>query len=111
MPVKYPDTQKLSDFSGYERERSEVIDNTKALLKGEPCNNVLLYGDAGSGKSSTVKAIANEFKDDGLRLIEVKKNQLYSLPDIMDRISGNPLKFIIFIDDLSFTKTMRTSVH
>ena len=65
---------------------------------------VLLYGDAGSGKSSTVKAIANEFKDDGLRLIEVKKNQLYSLPDIMDRISGNPLKFIIFIDDLSFTK-------
>lgn len=111
VPVKYPDTQKLSDFSGYERERSEVIDNTKALLKGEPCNNVLLYGDAGSGKSSTVKAIANEFKDDGLRLIEVKKNQLYSLPDIMDRISGNPLKFIIFIDDLSFTKTMRTSVH
>ncbi len=104
VPVKYPDTQKLSDFSGYERERSEVIDNTKALLKGEPCNNVLLYGDAGSGKSSTVKAIANEFKDDGLRLIEVKKNQLYSLPDIMDRISGNPLKFIIFIDDLSFTK-------
>lgn len=104
VPVKYPDNQKLSDFSGYELERSKIIDNTKALLSGKPCNNVLLYGDAGSGKSSSVKAIANEYKDDGLRLIEVKKNQLYSLPDIMDRLSCNPLKFLIFIDDLSFSR-------
>lgn len=104
VPVKYPDNQKLSDFSGYELERSKIIANTKALLSGKPCNNVLLYGDAGSGKSSSVKAIANEFKDEGLRLIEVKKNQLYSLPDIMDKLSGNPLKFIIFIDDLSFSR-------
>ena len=101
-PVKHPDEQRLSDFSGYELERSRVIDNTKALLKGSPCNNVLLYGDAGSGKSSTVKAIANEFKDDGLRLIEVKKHELFFLPDIMDALAKNPLKFIIFIDDLSF---------
>lgn len=104
IPVKYPDPQRLSDFSGYELERSKIIANTKALLAGDPCNNVLLYGDAGSGKSSTVKAIANEFKDEGLRLIEVKKNQLYSLPDVMDIISANPLKFIIFIDDLSFSR-------
>lgn len=104
VPVKYPDPQRLSDFSGYESERNKVILNTKALLNSEPCNNVLLYGDAGSGKSSTVKAIANEFKNDGLRLIEVKKNQLYSLPDVMDKLSANPLKFIIFIDDLSFAK-------
>lgn len=102
LPVKHPDTQRLSDFSGYELERNLVISNTKALLSGSPCNNVLLYGDAGSGKSSTVKAIANEFKDDGLRLIEVKKNELFHLPDIMDALSENPLKFIIFIDDLSF---------
>ena len=72
------------------------------MLAGNPCNNVLLYGDAGSGKSSTVKAIVNEYKDDGLRLIEVKKSELYFLPDIMDKLSCNPLKFIIFIDDLSF---------
>lgn len=104
VPVKYPDPQRLSDFSGYARERSQVIENTKALLAGEPCNNVLLYGDAGAGKSSTVKAIANEFKDEGLRLIEVKKNQLYALPEVMERISGNPLKFILFIDDLSFSR-------
>lgn len=101
-PVKHPDEQRLSDFSGYELERSRVIDNTKALLAGSPCNNVLLYGDAGSGKSSTVKAIANEFKDKGLRLIEVKKHELFFLPDIMDALAKNPLKFIIFIDDLSF---------
>lgn len=104
VPVKYPDPQRLSDFSGYEDERNKVVVNTKALLEGKPCNNVLLYGDAGSGKSSTVKAIANEFKNEGLRLIEIKKHQLYSLPDIMDRISGNPLKFILFIDDLSFSR-------
>lgn len=104
VPVKYPDSQRLSDFSGYELQRNKIIDNTKALLGGLPCNNVLLYGDAGSGKSSSVKAIANEYKDEGLRLIEVKKNQLYSLPDIMERLSGNPLKFIIFIDDLSFSR-------
>lgn len=101
-PVKHPDEQRLSDFSGYETERSRIIANTKALLAGNPCNNVLLYGDAGSGKSSTVKAIVNEYKDAGLRLIEVKKNELYFLPDIMDALSCNPLKFIIFIDDLSF---------
>ncbi len=104
VPVKYPDGQRLSDFSGYELERGKVIENTRALLAGLPCNNVLLYGDAGSGKSSTVKAIANEYKNDGLRLVEVKKNQLYSLPDIMDTLSQNPLKFIIFIDDLSFSR-------
>lgn len=101
-PVRHPDPQRLADFSGYELERSRIIANTKALLVGNPCNNVLLYGDAGSGKSSTVKAIVNEFKDEGLRLIEVKKNELFYLPDIMDTLAKNPLKFIIFIDDLSF---------
>ena len=68
-----------------------------------PANNVLLYGDAGTGKSSAVKAIANEFAPDGLRLVEVKKNQLYQIPDLMDKLAANPLKFIFFIDDLSFT--------
>ena len=103
VPVKYPDPQRLSELPGYEKEREKVIANTRALLAGMPANNVLLYGDAGTGKSSAVKAIANEFAPDGLRLVEVKKNQLYQIPDLMDRLAANPLKFILFIDDLSFT--------
>ncbi len=103
VPVKYPDPQRLSELPGYEKEREKVIANTKALLAGMPANNVLLYGDAGTGKSSSVKAIANEFASEGLRLVEVKKNQLYQIPDLMDRLAANPLKFILFIDDLSFT--------
>ena len=89
VPVKYPDPQKLSELPGYEKEREKVIANTRALLAGSPANNVLLYGDAGTGKSSTVKAIANEYAADGLRL--------------MDQLAANPLKFILFIDDLSFS--------
>lgn len=103
VPVKYPDPQRLSQMSGYELERQKVIDNTMALIQGKPCNNVLLYGDAGSGKSSTIKAIVNEYHEMGLRLIEIKKNQLYSLPDVIEKLADNPLKFIIFIDDLSFS--------
>ena len=103
VPVKYPDPQRLSELPGYEKEREKVIANTKALLVGMPANNVLLYGDAGTGKSSAVKAIANEFAPEGLRLVEVKKNQLYQIPDLMDKLAANPLKFILFIDDLSFT--------
>ena len=103
VPVKYPDPQRLSELPGYEKEREKVIANTKALLAGMPANNVLLYGDAGTGKSSAVKAIANEFAPEGLRLVEVKKNQLYQIPDLMDKLATNPLKFILFIDDLSFT--------
>ena len=63
----------------------------------------MLYGDAGTGKSSAIKAIANNFAEQGLRLVEVKKNQLYQIPDLMDQLAANPLKFILFIDDLSFS--------
>ena len=104
VPVEYPDSISLSQLSGYERERGEVIDNTLALLAGKPANNVLLYGDCGTGKSSTVKAIANDYAKEGLRLIELKKKQLHEIPAIVEQISRNPLKFIIFIDDLSFTE-------
>lgn len=103
VPVKHPDPQQLDELPGYEKEREKVIANTRALLEGNPANNVLLYGDAGTGKSSAIKAIANSFAPDGLRLVEVKKNQLYQIPDLMDTLAANPLKFIIFIDDLSFT--------
>ena len=101
-PVKNYDTQTLAQLSGYESERGKIIANTLALLDGRPAANALLYGDAGTGKSSTVKAVVNEFKDKGLRLIELKKHQLAQLPDVMERISGDPLKFIIFVDDISF---------
>ena len=102
VPVRHPDPQRLEDLPGYEHEREKVIANTKALLAGLPANNVLLYGDAGTGKSSSVKAIVNKFAPEGLRLVEVKKNQLYLMPDLMDQLAANPLKFILFIDDLSF---------
>ena len=102
-PVLTPDPQRLSQLPAYETQRKKVIDNTLALIKGKPAANCLLYGDAGTGKSSTVKAVVNEFADRGLRLIELKKSQLHELPDVMDAIADNPLKFIIFIDDLSFS--------
>ncbi len=104
VPVKHPDTQRIDQLYGYESEREKVLSNTKALIEGRPANNVLLYGDAGTGKSSTVKAVANELAPQGLRLIEVKKNQLYQIADIVETLSGNPLKFILFIDDLSFSQ-------
>ena len=103
QPVKHPDPQRLFELPGYEREREPIVANTEALLEGRPANNVLLYGDAGTGKSSTVKALVNEYADRGLRLVEVKKNQLYELPELMDTLAENPLKFLLFIDDLSFT--------
>lgn len=104
VPVENPDGISLCDLHNYEYERNQVIANTKALLAGKPANNVLLYGDCGTGKSSTVKAIANDYAKDGLRLIELKKKQLHEIPAIVETISKNPLKFIIFIDDLSFTE-------
>ncbi len=103
VPVKFHDTQKLSELYGYDIQRNAVINNTLALLSGKPALNALLYGDAGTGKSSTIKAIVNEYSPMGLRLIEITKEQLRNIPEIVDEISGNPLKFIIFIDDLSFT--------
>ena len=102
VPIIHPDPQRLSDLIGYKREREQVIKNSLAFLEGIKVNNVLLYGDAGTGKSSTVKAIVNEYYKEGLRLIEVKKDQLAVLPEIMDSLADNPLHFIIFIDDLSF---------
>ena len=104
VPVKSADKITVESFVGYEKERQAVIDNTMLLIEGDCAANVLLYGDAGTGKSSTVKAIANLFFDRGVRLIELRKDQLLSLSDVMNKIADNPLKFIIFIDDLSFNK-------
>lgn len=98
------DKTTLSQFVGYEEERRQVIENTKAFLENRPAANVLLCGDAGAGKSSTVKAVTNAFFGEGLRLVELRKDQLRYLPEVMAKVNGNPLKFIIFIDDLSFNQ-------
>ena len=104
VAVESADPIKMEQFVGYASERAQVLANTKALLAGRPAANALLCGDAGTGKSSTVKAVANYLYDEGLRLIEVRKDQLFRLPHIMGRIRHNPLKFILFIDDLSFDR-------
>lgn len=104
VPVKAADDIALDSFIGYEEQRGKVFDNTKALISGAKAANILLFGDAGTGKSSTVKACANHFACEGVRLIELRRDQLSDIAFVMDRISGNPLKFIIFIDDLSFNK-------
>lgn len=104
-PILSADSICLEQFVGYEEERGKVFANTRAFVDGRPAANVLLCGDAGTGKSSTVKAVANAFFNEGIRLIELRKDQLSHLPLVMGKISGNPLKFIIFIDDLSFNKS------
>ena len=104
VAVEAADDITTDIFIGYEKERQQVMDNTEALTLGKSAQNVLLCGDAGTGKSSTVKAVANAYFDKGVRLIELRKDQLFSLSHVMGRIADNPLKFIIFIDDLSFNK-------
>lgn len=104
-PILTPDDVSIDQFIGYAEERGRVLANTEAFLQGRPAANVLLYGDAGTGKSSTVKAVANHFFSQGLRLIELRKDQLSQLPFVMGQIGANPLKFIIFIDDLSFHRS------
>ena len=104
VPVINPDQTRLSSLIDYKREQQIIMDNTIALLEGKPAANILLSGDAGTGKSSTVKAVVNELHDRGLRILEVRKEQLHAIPAILDELNTNPLKFILFIDDLSFQK-------
>lgn len=101
--VDDPDPVRLSDFIGYELQRKEIVENTLRFIRGYPANNLLLYGDRGTGKSSTVKALLNEYHSLGLRLIEVPKDLLSDFNHILRMIRNRPQKFIIFIDDLSFS--------
>lgn len=101
-PVVNPDDTRLDELIDYEREKTAVYDNTLALIEGKPAANILLTGDAGTGKSSTVKAVANALSNRGLRIIQINKEQLHCLKDLLGELSLNPLKFIVFIDDLSF---------
>lgn len=93
---------KLDDLVGYEIAKQKLIDNTEAFVSGKEANNCLLYGDAGTGKSTSIKAIANQYYDRGLRLIEVYKHQFCDLNDVIAQIKNRNYKFIIYMDDLSF---------
>ena len=108
QPVAFPDKTRLKDLKGYELPRELAVNNTLAFLQGYPANNCLLYGDRGTGKSSTVKAMLNEFYPQGLRVIEMPKESLMDFPKLVDQIAALPMRFIIFIDDLSFSKETDT---
>ena len=92
----------LDDLLGYELQKRELRRNTEAFLAGKTANNVLLYGDAGTGKSTSVKALINEYYDCGLRMIELYKHQFRDLSAVLAEIKNRNYRFIIFIDDLSF---------
>ncbi|MCX6022644.1 MAG: DUF815 domain-containing protein, partial [Chloroflexi bacterium] len=100
--VAAPDPIRLSGLIGYDRERAPVLRNTEQFVAGYSANNVLIYGDQGSGKSSTVKALFNEFSGRGLRLIEVLKDDLDQFHHILALLRGRRERFILFVDDLSF---------
>lgn len=100
--IAEPDPIRLKDLIGYESQKKEIEDNTVNFLKGVPSNNLLLYGSRGTGKSSTVKALINEYYKDGLRLIEVDKDQLSDFTRIIRLLRHKKQKFIIFVDDLVF---------
>ena len=102
VPVKYPDPIRTEELFCYERQRGQVIANTRAFVNGTPFADVLLYGDAGTGKSSTVKAVARSMAEEGVRLVELPKSEIHNLPEVIDHLSGIPMKFILFMDDISF---------
>jgi predicted AAA+ superfamily ATPase len=103
--IAHPDPVRLSDLVGYESERELLLRNTEQFLAGYPANNVLLYGDRGTGKSSTIKALLNAYGDRGLRLVEVAKAYLPDLPQLLALLRGRRERFILFVDDLSFHET------
>lgn len=102
LPISNIDGVMLDDLLGYELQKQELRRNTEAFLEGKHANNVLLYGDAGTGKSTSVKALINEYYDRGLRMIEIYKHQFGDLSAVLSQIKKRNYRFIIFIDDLSF---------
>jgi predicted AAA+ superfamily ATPase len=100
--VDEPDPVRLADLVGYERVREPLLTNTQRFLAGLPAHHALLYGMPGTGKSSTVKAVLNEYADRGLRLVEVAKEDLEALPRVLERLRARAPRFVLFVDDLSF---------
>jgi predicted AAA+ superfamily ATPase len=101
-PVRHIDPIALEDLLGVEEQKRQLLANTGQFVRGEPANNVLLWGARGTGKSSLIKAVFNRYRDQGLRLIQVDKAGLADLPEIADGLEGSGHRFIIFCDDLSF---------
>jgi len=101
-PIEQIDKTRLSELKRYEVQRNQVVENTICFLKGKPAQNVLLYGDRGTGKSATVKAILNEF--DELRMVEIPKSSIALIPQLFRRLRDIPLHFILTIDDLTFSE-------
>ncbi len=104
-PITNIEHVSLEDLVGYEIQKNKLIDNTEAFIRGRVANNVLLYGDAGTGKSSCMKAILNQYYDQGLRMIEVYKHQFKALSDVLEQVKDRNYKFIIYMDDLSFEES------
>jgi predicted AAA+ superfamily ATPase len=102
QPVKHASSIALDDLHNIERQKEQIEQNTRQFVEGKPANNVLLTGARGTGKSSLIKACLNRFAERGLRLIEVDKDDLVDLPDIVDMVAARPERFIVFCDDLSF---------
>lgn len=102
VPLTHTEQIMLHDLIGYEKEKRMLVENTEAFLANRPANNVLLYGESGTGKSSSIKALLNEYASRGLRMVEVYKHQIADLNAIIDMIKDRNYKFIIFMDDLSF---------
>ena len=107
-PVPDPDSQKPHELMGYELQRNQVIKNTRAMMQGHLVNNVLLYGNSGTGKSVAVKALLSLEGFENLRLIEVQKDELADLPQLIRSLKGRRRKFILFIDDLAFDQDDKT---
>ena len=102
VPIIHIGNGRLNQLIGYETQKQTLRNNTEAFLAGKKANNVLLYGDSGTGKSSSIKALLNEYYKDGLRMIEVYKHQFKDLPKIIQQLQSRNYKFILFMDDLSF---------
>lgn len=102
IAINNTDKVMLSDLVGYEIQKKKLIDNTEAFVEGRKANNVLLFGDSGTGKSTSIKAIINEYYDQGLRMIEIYKHQFQDLSAIISHIKNRNYKFVIYMDDLSF---------
>ncbi|WP_029070781.1 ATP-binding protein [Kandleria vitulina] len=102
VSIDHIDDHTLEQLIGYERQKKKLIANTEAFINGKKANNVLLYGDNGTGKSSSVKALLNRYYKQGLRMVEVYKHQFIQLPQIIGELQNRHYKFIIFMDDLSF---------
>ena len=108
VPVADPDCPHPVELLGYEQQRKQVLDNTRLLVEGKPCNNVLLFGDGGTGKSATVKSMLYLSGMENLRLIEIQKENLVGMPRLIRSLAGRRQSFILFIDDLAFDQDDKT---